>query len=273
DQEVRLVKQVANQCAIAIRQARLYEESQAQVKELERLNQLKDDFLSTVSHELRTPLANIKMAIHMLRTAPSSDKRDRYMAILEAECSRETELINDLLDLQKLENDSYTVLLEPIELKTWVPSIIAPFASRAFDRQQVLDIDLAPDIPVLLSDRRSLERILAELVNNACKYTPPQGNIRLQVTYLPGDDPDSLPVTTFVVSNQATVPPEELPRLFEKFYRIPRSDPWQQGGTGLGLALVKKLVETLQGSISVTSEAGWTHLCVILPLPLKGMAQ
>lgn len=273
EQDIRLVQQVANQCAIAIRQARLYEESQAQVKELERLNQLKDDFLSTVSHELRTPLANIKMAIHMLRTAPSSDKRDRYMAILEAECSRETELINDLLDLQKLENDSYTVLLEPIELKTWIPSIVAPFASRAFERQQVLDIDLAPDIPLLLSDRRSLERILAELVNNACKYTPPQGNIRLQVTYFPGDDPESIPVTTFVVSNQATVPPEELPRMFEKFYRIPRSDPWQQGGTGLGLALVKKLVETLQGSISVTSEAGWTHLCVILPLPLKGMAQ
>lgn len=269
EQDIRLVQQVANQCAIAIRQARLYEESQTQVKELERLNQLKDDFLSTVSHELRTPLSNIKMAIHMLRTAPDPDKRERYMTILEAECSRETELINDLLDLQKLENDSYRVNLEPIDLKDWLPQAIAPFVSRANNRQQVLGIHLPDNLPLLLSDRKSLERILAELLNNACKYTPPQGSINLEVVHLPNHEATlSIPITTFRVSNQATVPPEELPRMFEKFYRIPRSDPWQQGGTGLGLALVQKLVETLQGNITASSLNGWTTLRVDLPMPI-----
>jgi signal transduction histidine kinase len=270
EQDIRLAQQVANQCAIAIRQARLYEKSQAQVKELERLNQLKDDFLSTVSHELRTPLSNIKMAIHMLRTAPTAEKRERYMSILEAECNRETELINDLLDLQKLENDSYHVVLEPIDLQDWLPNVIAPFLSRAQNRQQSLKVELPEASLVLLSDQRCLERILAELLNNACKYTPPDGTIALHVLHQPSEQiaDDAVPVTTFIVSNQANIPTTEIPRIFEKFYRIPKTDPWQQGGTGLGLALVKKLVETLQGTISASSQDGWTALRVDLPMPL-----
>lgn len=269
EQDIRLAQQVANQCAIAIRQARLYEKSQAQVKELERLNQLKDDFLSTVSHELRTPLSNIKMAIHMLRTAANPDKQERYMAILEAECSRETELINDLLDLQRLENESYSVVLEPIDLPSWLPSVLSPFLSRAQNRQQTITIDIPPQIPGLLSDRRCLERVLAELLNNACKYTPPQGTIVLKVLHQPAtyEILGSMPMISFIVSNQADIPSAELPRMFEKFYRIPKTDPWQQGGTGLGLALVKKLVETLHGNITASSDEGWTALRVDLPMP------
>ncbi len=274
DQDIRLVKQVANQCSIAIRQARLYAEVQAEVAVLEHLNQLKDDFLSTVSHELRTPLSNIKMAIHMLRTAPNSERQQCYLEILEAECSREIELINDLLDLQRLENDSYRISPEPIQLQDWIPSIIAPFASRAQSRQQHLSVIVPIETPSVSSDRKSLERILAELLNNACKYTSPDGEIRLEVSYSPDADPrqfklnlaaERLPVTTFKISNQAEIPASEIPRMFEKFYRIPKSDPWQQGGTGLGLALIKKLVETLQGWIEADSQAGWTMLTVHLP--------
>jgi PAS domain S-box-containing protein len=272
EQDIRLVQQVANQCAIAIRQARLYEASQSQVKELEYLNQLKDDFLSTVSHELRTPLSNMKMAIHMLRNAPPSARRDRYLEILEAECIRETELINDLLDLQRLENDCYTLTFEPIDLPMWLPEMVAPFRSRAQNRQQVIAVDLPDTISTVLSDRKSLERILAELLNNACKYTAPGGTIALMVESNldnRGGLVISAPTITFKVSNQAEIPNAELPRMFEKFYRIPKSDPWQQGGTGLGLALIKKLVETLHGEIEAASEQGWTTLTVRLPTSIK----
>jgi signal transduction histidine kinase len=278
DQDIRLVKQVANQCSIAIRQARLYAKAQAEVRALERLNQLKDDFLSTVSHELRTPLSNIKMAIHMLRTAPSPDRQERYLQILEAECSRETELINDLLDLQRLENDSYRVSPEPIVLEEWLPSVLSPFRSRAQSRQQHLQVDLPLHMPAVMSDRKSLERILAELLNNACKYTSPDGSISIQVRYTANGSPKvfnlnlgdnsvkQVDVATFVISNEADIPATEIPRMFEKFYRIPKSDPWQQGGTGLGLALIKKLVEMLQGSIDADSCDGWTILTVHLPM-------
>jgi signal transduction histidine kinase len=276
DQDIRLVKQVANQCSIAIRQARLYIAVQEEVKALERLNQLKDDFLSTVSHELRTPLSNIKMAIHMLRTAPSPERQQRYLQILEAECNRETELINDLLDLQRLENESYRVSPEPIGLQTWLPGVLAPFVSRAQSRQQHLKVELPASQPEVYSDRKSLERILAELLNNACKYTSPDGTISLKISHTSAGDPEQfklheqyrqpVPITTFEISNEADIPATEIPRMFEKFYRIPKSDPWQQGGTGLGLALIKKLVEMLHGSIEADSRQGWTILTVHLPM-------
>ena len=101
--ELRLVQQVAASCAIALRQARLYTAATAQVKELEKLNALKDDFFSTVSHELRTPLSNMKMAISMLKNPSIVERQQRYLQILQTECNREIELINDLLDLQRLE--------------------------------------------------------------------------------------------------------------------------------------------------------------------------
>lgn len=285
--EVRLVQQVANQCAIAIRQARLYQAAQAQVEDLAKLNQLKDDFLSTVSHELRTPMSNIKMAIQMLKLSPTPERSQRYLEILQAECNRETELINDLLDLQRLEAESYPLeLTEEVNLPEWIPTIVEPFYSRAQDHQQILQVELAPQLTTLISDYAGLGRIIAELLNNACKYTPGGGSIVLRVNqhqnqdegakikekdhnsiYFPCVKPDAdpVPMTVFTISNQAEIPPEELPHLFDKFYRVPKADLWQQGGTGLGLALVQKLVEQMKGSIQVSSSNGWTEFRIALP--------
>ncbi|NET39065.1 MAG: GAF domain-containing sensor histidine kinase, partial [Cyanothece sp. SIO1E1] len=167
--QIRLVQQVANQCAIAIRQARLYQASQAQVQELEKLNRLKDDFLSTVSHELRTPMANMKMAIHMLKCSPTDERQQRYLEILQAECRREVELINDLLDLQRLEAESYPINSKAVQLQDWLPEIVEPFRSRASQHQQTLNVECPSDLPMLTSDPVALRRILAELLNNTGK--------------------------------------------------------------------------------------------------------
>ncbi|MBD1920224.1 response regulator [Microcoleus sp. FACHB-831] len=262
--EIRLVQQVANQCAIALRQARLYQAVQAQVEQLETLNRLKDDFLSTVSHELRTPVANMKMAIQMLKVAAGSpEKTQRYLEILQAECSRETELINDLLDLQRLEAASYpTFLAESINLLERLPKIIDPFRSRIQQRQQLLKVDIPNDLPPIISDSASLERVLAELLNNACKYTPAGEQIAL--TASAKEEKIQLQVSNSGVEIAAS----EMSRIFEKFYRIPRADRWKQGGTGLGLALVKKLAQHLGGTIEVDSGSNLTVFTVELPMKL-----
>lgn len=275
--EQRLVQQVTNQCAIAIRQARLYQAAQTQVQQLERLNRLKDDFLSTVSHELRTPMTNMNMAIHMLQTAPDS-RRETYLKILQTECKREIELINSLLDLQRLEAETYVINTEEVNLQAWLPQLVLPLMDRFEQQQQQFHLDLMPDLPSIITDVTSLERILLELLNNACKYTPKLGQIHLQVqTTVPqfatvGQRRDVPPSSmaaadriVFTVANQADIPAAELPHLFDKFYRVPNADPWKQGGTGLGLALVRGLVQHLGGSIDIDSQDGWTTATVALP--------
>jgi len=273
--EIRLVEQVANQCAIAIRQARLYQASQVQVQELEKLNRLKDEFLSTVSHELRTPIANVKMAIKMLRLAPTEEKRNQYLDILDEQSLREANLINDLLEFQRLEGAScpialqplrlHPIALQPLQLPEWLLELVAPFQAQFISREQTFSLDLPENLPTLFSDVIILRRILFELLNNACKYTAPGGKICLSVTY----DPAEHPAIVFQVGNHAQIPKEELPKVFDKFYRCPNADPWSQGGTGLGLALVDNLVKQLQAAIAVNSHNQWTTFTVKHPMRIE----
>ncbi|XGB43044.1 MAG: PAS domain S-box protein [Nodosilinea sp. LVE1205-7] len=234
DIEIRLVQQVANQCAIAIRQARLYEAAQSQVKELERLNTLKDDFLSTVSHELRTPVTTMRVALQLLGVhlnqafnisqdahKPKADQNRlaRYFHILQEECEREISLINDLLDLQRLDMGSHTLQMEPVMLKTWILSWIDSFITRAKSRDQILEVATAAVLPVVHVDRPSLERVLAELLNNACKYTPPGGRITLQVETVPGSKDSQV---EFILTNTGvTIPPRKLVGFLTSFIGCP----------------------------------------------------
>jgi len=272
DLEVRLVRQVANQCAIAIRQARLYQASQAQVAELEKLNQLKDDFLSTVSHELKTPISNMNMAIQMLEIQlkqcdPPDDARvriKRYLGILKSECKREDELVTDLLDLQRLEEGGYSAAMSVIDTDKWLQKTVAFTRSRLSSRQQTLTIQ-GDSLPPLITDRVILDRIIVELLNNAGKYSADGSTIILQVSEVNLPHSEAKPGLRLCVTNPATIAPDELPKIFGKFYRIPNADPWKQGGTGLGLALVDRLVRQLGGVLSATSDDNLTTFTVIIP--------
>lgn len=267
DLDLRLAQQVANQCAIAVRQARLYRTAQTQVTELETLNQLKDDFLSTVSHELRTPVSNMKLSICMLELAlkqmpfgftPTS-KPVQYLKILRDECEREIQLINDLLDLQRLEAGTHPGAREVLHLYSWLAQLVDRFQERSQSRQQELQLRLPSDLPLLWVDLTSLERILTELLNNACKYTPPGQQITVSASL----EQDAVQLK--VCNTGIEIPPDKLPRIFEKFYRIVDSDRWKQGGTGLGLTLVQRLVDHMGADITVESHATHTTFTLLLP--------
>ncbi len=310
DSEVRLVQQVANQCAIALRQARLYEAAQQQVQELQRLNQLKDDFLSTVSHELRSPLATINLAADMIpvlinqmleaQTIPADSKLCRYLTVLKEACHRELRLVDDLLNLQTLEAGNYTLQSTPIKLSQWLPIILQSAQAQAASQQQTLTLRIPPDLPILYTDSPSLNRIMTELVYNACKYTPLGGTITVSASVqasVPASTTESATVTPdlpfsgedaacvsceaagrsgnlpveetlqITVHNTGShIPATEYDRIFDKFYRIPHPDPWKHGGTGLGLALVKKLVESLGATITVTSDDQGTGFRLLFAL-------
>lgn len=252
---------------------------EAAVEEQRKLNCLKDDFLSTVSHELRTPLANMKMAIQMLalnlnrnqplfaelaKPAAEQSRIARYFQILHNECERESKLIEDLLNLQQLYADVQPKVLTSIQLQDWLPQIMEPFQERARNRQQSLQIDISPEVPRFTCDTASLRRVISELLDNACKYTPPGEQIVVTAQAQSG-------MMQLSVSNSGVeIPASELPRIFNKFYRIPNADPWKQGGTGLGLALVQQLLAHLKATIRVESSAGQTHFTLDLPLDKTG---
>jgi len=271
DLEVRLVQQVANQCAIALRQSRLYQEAQAQVQELERLNQLKDDFLCTVSHELRSPMCSIKMATHMLEISLDplgilqNEAISRYFRILREEGQREVDLINDLLDLTRLETGTAPLRLTTIALQYYIPYLVEPFNERARQRQQQLAVHIPDNLPLLTTDVSYLERLLTELLHNACKYTPAQETITVSA------QATSEMLEICINNTGVEIPIAERDRIFDKFYRIPNSDPWKHGGTGLGLALVKKLTKQLGGNIRVESSDGQTTFILELEDFAKGL--
>ncbi|MEH1823991.1 MAG: ATP-binding protein [Nostoc sp.] len=265
-----------------------------QVAELQRLNQLKEDFLATTSHEMRTPLSNIKMTISVLenileglgvlhlKALSPSESVARYLAILRDQCERELDLVDNLLHMRMIDANVYPLELTSIQLQNWLPHVAEYFQERAQARQQSFQVNVSPNLPPLVSDLASLTEIVSELLNNACKYTPPDEQITVDVQVIDtaksliNEDIESVilddlqvPYFQITISNSgAIIPKQEQSRIFEAFYRIPQSDRWQQSGTGLGLALVKKLVQYLQGTIKVTSSQGWTRFTVQLPLSL-----
>lgn len=244
----------------ALKQTLAREYAEQQIREFQKINDLKDEFLSTVSHELRTPLSNMSIAINLLQRNPDSNRREVYIQTLMNECAREKSLINNLLDLQRLEVTTTLLNIDELNLHTWLLQVLEPFYERTQSRQQTLMLTSdATSGLVLSSDYDCLERIVVELIHNACKYTPERGQIIVSVV------PNGAQIQLCILNTGVTIPPASLPRIFDKFYRVPSSDPWRQGGTGLGLALVQKLVHQLQGTIKVTSEEGQTCFTITLP--------
>jgi len=267
--EIDFLQHIGLHLAIALRQSELYQAAQAQVVELQKLNKLKDEFLSTVSHELRSPMHNIKMGLKMLelKLQKSGILADtelgvaRYLDILKSSTERETNLINDLLDLARLNADELTLELTQVDVREVLDKILPPIEERTQAQNQGFTVQLPTEFCPLNTHRESLERILQELLHNACKYTPAGETITLSIRR------ESERFCCFrVINTGVDIPPAEQERVFDNFYRIPTHDPWQYGGTGLGLALVKKLVERLGGTIRLTSENKRTEFAVRLPI-------
>ncbi len=253
EREQRLIHRVASQCAIAIRQARFYQTIQQQVQQLQTLNQLKDEFLHMVSHEMRTPLTNMKLAIGFLSKANLTEREKRYLQILEMETNREIDLINDLLELQAIESGNKALKLSCLSPQEWIEDLAAPFLMRATEQGQHFQVQIDPGLLPIYTDENLLSRVVSELLNNACKYTPDGENIYLRVNQAIQNG--SLGWLIMVRNTGVEIPTEALPHLFEKFYRVTQLDRRNVGGTGLGLPLAQKAVALLHGSLTVESHS------------------
>ncbi len=262
--EVGCVQLVASQCAIAIRQARLYATSQQQVQALERLVRLKDEFLMGISHALQTPLSGIHLATqtldHLLHTPRPVDAGilDRTLRILQTECQRESRLVNNLLTIAYADGGEL-LAPQPLLLSTWLPSLIAPWHDRMAQRHQALNLAISPNLPPFQCDPVYLERILHECLMNAYQYTPTGGAIAIEV------ERQDLGLAIRLSNLGVEIPAAAQPHIFERFYRLPSGDIWESGGAGLGLTVVQKLMERLGGQVQVWSQAGQTCFTLYFP--------
>ncbi|MFM2062803.1 MAG: hypothetical protein RLZZ507_2473 [Cyanobacteriota bacterium] len=264
--EISLVQEVGNECAIAIRQSQLQEKTKAQVKELEKRERHKNEFLKTLSQELRTPVTSISLAAQTLESLLTAngiidiDLVPQLLQILHNECGRESKLINDLLTLTYLKIEPEPPTLIAIDLKTWLTPIVESFRDVTHCQQQNLNLHIDRKIPPLETDITDFERIISELINHACQCTPAGKSITVSAKL--GAEVIELNISYSGVE----IPIHELAQVFQPFYRFAKNAPWKTSDSGLELALVKAMVNRLHGTIDVTSVDQQITFTVKLPL-------
>lgn len=253
----------------------------ARMVEMQKINQMREDFLATTSHIMRTPLANIKMAIRLLEisleqqgildstVSSSSHPIGRYLNILNHECDEELALVNDLLELRSLEANPAPLEMNTVQVADWLPHLLEGFQERTQQQQQTLTIDMPPTLPPIITELLSLNRLMSELIHNACKYTPAGGQIVVTSKAITGQS--SIPMLLFEICNSGVeITSDDLSCIFKPFYRVTAHDIHQSGGTGLGLTLAKKLVARLQGTLEVSSQDNCTTFRICIPQQLQG---
>jgi len=242
------------------------------VTDLRRLETLRRDFVANASHELRTPVTSIRSAIETILSMPPGDAegRARFFGIVERNAERLQGLIDDLLDLSKIESRELELASEAVDVRPVAERTIAFFAERASRTHTTLALAVPAGLSQARGDARALERILFNLVDNAIKYCP-------GATVTIGAEADDAQVTVYVADTGPGIEARHRDRLFERFYRVDAGRSRQLGGTGLGLAIVKHLSEAMGGAIFVSSTVGKgtrfsLHLPVAPPAPVSQRA-
>jgi two-component system phosphate regulon sensor histidine kinase PhoR len=223
------------------------------VTELRRLEQVRTEFVANVSHELRTPLTAIHGYLETLLGGALEEREHarRFLEIVFRQTERLGRLLDDLTDLSNIELGRIALRLEPVRLDEVVDSVLAIIAPKAEAGRVALASELAPGLGPVSADRDRLAQVLINLVDNAVKYTPEDG--RVTVSARPAADGR---VEVAVVDTGIGIPPADLPRITERFYRVDKARSRDLGGTGLGLAIVKHLVLAHGGELRIESTPG-----------------
>ena len=259
------------QLRVAVEQAEAAEARQRQllarerevVDRLTRLDRDKNDFVSSVSHELRTPVTSMLGYLEMLgdgSAGPLNDQQHRVLEVISRNSWRLLRRIEDLLTVSGLEAGKMRLNLSPVAVPPLVEGAIAAMAPAMADRRLEVVFDVAHDASTVTGDAEHLDRVLINLLSNAVKFTPDGGRISLTVSRQADH------VELVVADTGFGIPADELPRVFERFFRSSNAQQMAVSGTGLGLVIVKGIVELHGGTVSLTSTAGvGTEVTVRLP--------
>lgn len=253
EEHLRLAVLIAEEAAVIIENALLYQKLVRTAEELSHLNRRKDDFISTVSHELKTPLTTIKGFASVLASGgagPLEDQQKRFLGIIHAAVERLQALIHHLLDVSKLESGGVKMAFKSVSLPELIRKCLEGSSLQMAHKRIGLKTSIPSGLPLVRADASWISQVLDNLLTNAIKFTP--GGGRIEVSAL---DKGQY-VLISVEDSGVGIPPEEKGRIFDKFYRVPAHSQMNQPGTGLGLAIAKSVVEQHGGKIWVDSEPG-----------------
>ena len=258
----RLVTAIAAQAAVAIDNARLHEQRVQLIERLREADRAKDEFLATLSHELRNPLAPLRNSLELLSRAGAGERAAPIHEMMERQVNHLVRLVDDLMEMSRIARGSFELRRESIALQAVLRNAIEtsePLIAAGGHRLAVA----LPEEPIALeADPVRLAQVFANLLNNAARYTPPGGDIRVEARRERDE-------TVVEVSDTGEgIEPEELPRLFEMFSQGNRTSRRSQGGLGIGLALARRLVQMHGGSVSARSDGSGKGSCFIVRLPV-----
>lgn len=233
------------------------------ITELKRLDQIRRDFVANVSHELRTPLSILHGYIEVLFDEPETSREElrRILSIMERHSKRLQQLVGDLLSLAQLESSQAKLELSDVRMDELFNNLIRDWNDKLFGKDLKVIVDLPSEGLTLRADGTRLEEVLHNLLDNAVKFSPENGEIRLRGRRCGSN------VVLSVADNGIGISKEHLPRIFERFYRADKARSRELGGTGLGLAIVKHIAQLHGGRVEAESEVGQgTTIRVILPM-------
>jgi two-component system phosphate regulon sensor histidine kinase PhoR len=232
------------------------------ITELKQLDQIRRDFVANVSHELRTPLSILRGYIEVLFDEPQTSREEltRILSIMERHSKRLQRLVDDLLSLAQLESSHAELEISVVRMDELFNNLIRDWKEKLTGKNLKVVVDLPSETSVLRADGTRLEEALHNLLDNAVKFSPDNGQIRLQGTRCDSN------VVLSVADNGIGISKEHLPRIFERFYRADKARSRELGGTGLGLAIVKHIAQLHGGRVEAESELGrGTTIRIVLP--------
>jgi PAS domain S-box-containing protein len=231
---------------------------------LQHADRRKDEFLATLGHELRNPLSPIRNGLHILRLNEDAAARERLVGMMERQVDHLVRLVDDLLEVSRISRGKVELRRARVELAPIVHGAIEACRPLLQQERHELVVELPPEPIVLEADAVRLAQVVANLLNNAAKYTEPGGDIRLSACVLDGE------VELSVRDSGVGIPPEMLPQVFEMFAQVNRTLGRSQGGLGIGLALVRHLVELHGGTVEARSGGDGMGSEFVVRLPLAG---
>jgi two-component system sensor histidine kinase VicK len=226
------------------------------------LENMRKEFVANVSHELRTPLTTIKSYAETLLDGAMDEPSiaRQFMSVVHNEAERMTRLVNDLLELSRLDNKETRWDKKPISPSGILNDVISKMLVNIKKKNLALETDILQHSPDIFADRDKIEQVFQNILSNAIKYTPEGGKIFIRLDSIEGR------VRIIFGDTGIGIPKEDLPRLFERFYRVDKTRSRELGGTGLGLSIAKEIVEAHDGSITIDSELGHgTQVTILLP--------